>query len=298
MKRIVLLALAFAAAYAPASLACEFCTLHNGLGQYNNQGDFVSLTYRTTTASTIVDGGSAVQPSTGEKLVINTTQLYYQHSVSEALKLQVVLPSIQKTASTNGATDDSSSGIGDAIVMGRYTFWSNDNQFAAAIIGLKLPTGGKKDATGTTAFSPDLAIGTGSTDPLIGIVYNHNIGLWNYSADALYKISGKGYDGYQFGNVLNLGINGYYGFHEHFNAGLGLSGEIMAADTDADGTVTGTTGTVADTGGTVFFLNPALQFTMENFYAELAYQLPVYRNFIGTQLVVDNKLILSVRYAF
>lgn len=172
MKRIAILALALIAAYAPASRACEFCTLHNGLGQYNNQGDFVSLTYRVTTASTIVDGGAAVQPSTGEKLVINTTQLYYQHAFSDALKLQVVLPSIQKTASTNGATDDSSSGLGDAIVMARYAFWGDDNQFLAAIAGLKLPTGSKKEAVGTTTFSPDLALGTGSTDPLIGIVYS------------------------------------------------------------------------------------------------------------------------------
>lgn len=298
MKRIAIFALALIALYAPASQACEFCTLHNGLGQYNNQGDFVSLTYRVTTASTVVDGGSAVQPSTGEKLVINTTQLYYQHSFSDALKVQAVLPNIQKTASTNGTTDDSSSGIGDAIVMARYTFWGDPAQFAAAIVGVKLPTGAKKEAAGATTFSPDLALGTGSTDPLIGIVYNHNIGNWNYAADALYKFSGKGYDGYQFGNVLNLGLGGYYGFHEYFNAGLGLTGEIMGADKDNDGTVTGTTGTVDSTGGTVFFASPALQFTMQNFYAELAYQLPVYRNFIGTQLVVDNKLILSVRYAF
>ncbi len=298
MKRIVFMALALAALYAPASHACEFCTLHNGLGQYNNQGDLVSVTYRMTTASTTVDGGSAVQPSTGEKLVINTTQLYYQHSFSDALKVQAVLPNIQKTASTNGTTDDSSSGLGDAILMARYTFWGDATQFAAAIVGAKLPTGAKKDATGTTVFSPDLALGTGSTDPLVGIVYNHNIGNWNYSADALYKIAGKGYDGYQFGNVLNLGLNGYYGFHEYFNAGLGLAGEIMAADKDNDGTVTGTSGTVDNTGGTVFFASPALQFTMKNFYAELAYQLPVYRNFTGTQLVVDNKLIFSVRYAF
>lgn len=291
MKRIVLLALALVALYAPASQACEFCTLHNGLGQYNNQGDFVSLTYRMTTASTIVSGGSSVQPSTGEKLVINTTQLYYQHSFSEALKVQVVLPYVQKTASTNGATDDSSSGLGDAILMARYAFWGDATQFAAVIVGAKLPTGSKKDAVGTTTFSPDLALGTGSTDPLIGAVYNHNIGNWNYSADALYKFAGKGYDSYQFGNVLNLGLNGYYGFHENFNIGLGLSGEIMAADTDS-------AGTVADTGGTVFFASPALQYTLNNFYAELSYQVPVYRNFVGTQMVVDNKVIISLRYAF
>ena len=290
MKRIAIFALALIALYSPASHACEFCALHNGLGQYNNQGDFVSLTYRTTTASTIVTGGS-VEPSTGDKLAINTTQFYYQHSFTDELKAQLVLPHIQKTASANGETVDTSSGIGDPILMARYTVWGDPaRQFAAAIVGLKLPIGAKKtDPDGV--FSPDLVIGTGSTDPLIGVVYSHNIGNWNYSADALYKFSGKGYDSYQFGNMLNLGLNGYYRLHDNVNAGLGLAGENMAADSD-NGNI------VENTGGTVFFANPTIQYAVDDFYAELSYQLPVYRNFTGTQLVVDNKIIVSVRYAF
>jgi hypothetical protein len=290
MKRIAIFALALIAIYATKGHACEFCALHNGLGQYNNQGDFISLAYRMTTASTIVTGGT-VEPSTGDKLTINTAQFYYQHSVSDELKVMAVLPYIQKTSSTNGETNDASSGIGDPILMARYTFWGDPaRQFAAVIVGVKLPTGAKKtDPDG--AFSPDLVIGTGSTDPLIGGVYSHNIGNWNYSADALYKFSGKGYDDYQFGNMLNLGLNGFYRFHDNFNVGMGLVGEITDADKNSDGTV-------ADTGGSVFFANPTIQYTVDDFYAELSYQVPAYRNFTGTQLVVDNKVIVSLRYAF
>jgi hypothetical protein len=290
MKRIAIFALAFIALYSTPSHACEFCALHNGLGQYNNQADFVSLTYRMTTASTIVTGGT-VEASTGDKLTINTAQFYYQHSISDEFKVQAVLPYIQKTSSTNGETNDTSSGIGDAILMARYTFWGDPaRQFAAVIVGVKLPVGAKK--TGPDGlFSPDLVIGTGSADPLIGAVYSHNIGNWNYSADALYKFSGKGYDDYQFGNMFNLGLNGYYRLHDNFNVGMGLAGEIMAADKNSDGTV-------ENTGGSVFFASPTVQYTINDFYAELSYQAPVYRNFSGTQLVVDNKVIVSVRYAF
>lgn len=282
---------------ATAAQACEFCTLHNGLGQYNNQSDFVSLTYRTTYASTTVTGGS-VQPSTGNSLAINTIQAYYQHSFSDQLKGSLVLPTIDKTTKANGVKTDSSSGIGDAVAMLRYTVWGDATQFFGVIGGLKLPTGAKKDAVGTSTFSPDLVLGTGSTDPLLGFVYNHNIENWNYSFDALYKMSMKGYDGYQFGNVLNWGLNGYRAMNDHFNIGLGAIGEIMAADSDNDGKVSGTSGTVSNTGGNVIFAQPTIQYTNAGFYAEIAYQLPVYRNFTGTQLVVDNKLLLSLRYAF
>ncbi|MBI5178511.1 MAG: hypothetical protein HZA04_04565 [Nitrospinae bacterium] len=297
MKKIVIAVISCLALSVSAAQACEFCTVHNGLGQYNNQGDFVSLAYRSTYASTTVDGGSSVQSGHDHNLSINTVQAYYQHSFSENLKGQLVVPYLQKKQNHDGESD-SSSGLGDVIAMLRYTVWGDHDQFLAVMGGLKLPTGTKKNENGTNTFSPDLALGTGSTDPLIGLVYNHNIGLWNYSLDALYKFSGKGYDGYQFGNVLNLGLNGYYTLNNNFNIGAGFLSETTAADNDSDGTVTGAAGTVDSTGGTVIFAQPAIQYTRENFYAELAYQLPVYRNFIGTQLVVDNKLVLSVRYAF
>lgn len=277
--------------------ACEFCTLHNGLGQYNNQGDFFSVTYRTTSATTTVSGGT-VQPSTGDRLDIATLQAYYQHAFSDKLKGSLVVPYISKTAKSFGAQVDSSSGLGDAVAMLRYTFMGNEEWFFAGIAGVKLPTGAKKTDTATNALSPDLVIGTGSTDPLVGFVYNRNFSNWNCSFDMLYKLSGTGYDGYQYGNVLNWGLNGYYRFNDNFNAGLGAISEITAADNDTNGTVTGTSGTVPDTGGTVIFAQPAVQYTNANFYAELAYQLPVYRNFTGTQLVVDNKLLVSLRYAF
>jgi hypothetical protein len=124
------------------------------------------------------------------------------------------------------------------------------------------------------------------------------MGNWNFSADALYKFSGVGYDGYQFGNVFNWGLNGYYRFNDNFNAGLGLVSEVMAADNDTKGTVTGAAGTVANTGGSVIFAQPTIQYVNGNIYADLSYQTPISRNFTGSQNVVDNKLILGLRYAF
>lgn len=286
------------AALSPVSaFACEFCTMHNGLGQYNNLGDFVSVTYRSTTATTTVTG-STVQPATGAGLSIGTTQLYYQHSFGSNLKAALVLPMVNKTSTMNGATVDSSSGLGDVIALGRYTVMQDEDYFFAVQGGIKFATGAKKNALGTTTFSPDLGVGTGSTDPIAGFVYNRNMGNWNFSADALYKFSGVGYDGYQFGNVLNWGLNGYYRLNNNFNIGAGLVSEVMAADNDTTGTVSGAIGTVVNTGGSVIFAQPTIQYVNSNFYADLSYQVPVSRSFTGTQLVVDNKVILGVRYAF
>lgn len=280
---------------AEAAGACEFCTLHNGLGQYNNQGDFLSLTYRDTYASTAV-GGEA-DPA-GYNITIKTIQLYYQHAFSDNLKGVLSVPYYDKSAKAAEGSLGSASGIGDIIAMARYTVWSDFDRFFAVLAGVKLPTGSNKKEAETGAMSPDLVLGTGSADPLLGAVYNHNIQSWNLSIDALYKISNTGYDGYRFGSVLNLGAGGYYKLHDNFNAGLGFAGEITAKDNDSQAKVTGEAGTIANTGGTVVFAQPTIQYTNANFYAEVAYQAPVYRSFNGTQIVVDKKLIFSLRYAF
>lgn len=280
-----------------SAMACEFCTMHNGLGQFNNQGDFVSVTYRSTTASTYITG-STVQPWNNYSLNINTTQLYYQHSFSSDLKGSLVIPMISKSLNNAGVLD-TSSGLGDVIAMGRYSLLQDDDSFFAIQAGVKLATGNKASTKATPAIlSPDLVLGTGSTDPLAGVVYNRNMGNWNFSADALYKFSGTGYDGYQFGNVFNWGLNGYYRFNENFNAGLGLVSEVMAADNDTTGTVSGAVGTVANTGGSVIFAQPTIQYVNGNIYADLSYQVPISRSFTGNQNVVDNKLIFGLRYAF
>lgn len=290
-------ALVLIAASPLSAMACEFCTMHNGLGQYNNQGDFMSVTYRSTTASTFITG-STVQPWNNYSLNINTTQLYYQHSFNSNLKGSLVIPMIGKSLNNAGVLD-SSSGLGDIIAMGRYSILQDEDYFFAIQAGVKLATGNKASTKAVpTLLSPDLVLGTGSTDPLIGFVYNRNIGSWNFSADALYKLSGTGYDGYQFGNVFNWGLNGYYRFNDNFNAGLGLVSEVMAADNDTKGTITGAAGTVANTGGSVIFAQPTIQYVNGNIYADLSYQTPISRNFTGSQNVVDNKLILGLRYAF
>lgn len=296
MKKIfTLIVLAVVVGRSGYASACEFCTLHNGLGQYNNQGDFISLTERYTTATTFVTGGGTVTTNPAPYAIyINTVQLMYQHAFSEDLKLAASLPYFSKRST--GAVEDSSGGPGDLNAMLRYTLWGDHEQFFAVMGGLKLPTGAKKTTEGV--FNTDLVLGSGSIDPLLGFVYSHNIGGWSYSLDALYKISGKGYDGYQYGNVLNLGLGGYYRVQTNWNLGLGLASEIMAADNDADANGTGTAGTVANTGGTVVFASPTIQYTNMNNYLEVSYQLPVYRNFTGSQTVVDNKIILAYRHAF
>lgn len=309
MKRVLTLAIVILAGWFGRASACEFCTLHNGLGQYNNNGDFYSITERYTSASALVNGGT-VQGSNNYAIQINTVQLMYQHAFSDDLKGVFSLPWFDKRSSgtnpapTTGA--DTSSGTGDVTAMARYRLWEGHHDQTFWLMGgFKFPTGARKTTSPTNTavngngyLNTDLVIGTGSLDELIGFVYSHNRGNISCSFDMLYKYANTGYDGYRYGSVLNWGLSGFYRAHNNWNLGLGLVSEVMATDTDTVGNVSGSTGAVPNTGGSVVFLSPTLQYVNQNNYIDLSYQYPVYRNFVGVQTVVDNKMIVAYRHAF
>ncbi len=314
MKKVFAFVFLVIIGWAGRASACEFCTLHNGLGQYNNTGDFYSITERYTSASTEVNGGKVVPsaPDTnGYALQVNTVQFMYQHSFTDNLKGVVSLPYFSKRSSLNNGVDeaDADSGIGDATTMLKYRAWSGlHDQNLWVYGGFKLPTGAyhytaPTGPQGTGYFNPDLVIGTGSLDYLIGFAYTQNIRSFSWAFDTLYKVSNEGYDGYQFGNVLNWGLGGYYRVQNKWNVGLGLVSEITASDTDRSGNFLNPggpqmPGVVPNTGGNVIYGQPTIQYVNQNNYIDLSYQLPVYRYFTGIQTVVDSKLIIAYRHAF
>lgn len=307
MKKVFALVFVIITGWVGRASACEFCTLHNGLGQYNNQGDFFSVTERYTYASAAVNWGT-VQPAGpatgGYAIQINTVQMYYQHAFSEDLKGLFAIPWFDKRSSNTDGGSDTSSGPGDITAMLRYKIWEGDHdQFLGLLGGLKLPTGRYKATpvsgpAGSGFFNPDLVMGSGSLDELLGFVYSQNVGAFSLALDGLYKFSNVGYDGYRFGNVMNLGLSGYYKYSNSFNFGLGFASEITASDSDNSGLTLGSPGVVPNTGGSVVYLSPTLQYVNQNNYVDLSYQYPIYRYFNGTQTVVDNKIIIAYRHAF
>lgn len=317
MKRVTSFIFAILAVWVGRASACEFCTLHNGLGQYNNNGDFFSITERYTSASTAISGGQVLPagPNTnGYAIQINTVQFLYQHSYSDDLKGVFSIPYFNKRSSWSTGADggdvaDAASGIGDATAMLRYRAWEGQhNQTFWVYGGFKIPTGAyhytaPSGPAGTGYFNPDLVLGTGSMDYLLGFAYTQNIGSFSWAFDGLYKVSNEGYDGYQFGNVLNWGLSGYYRLHNNWNAGLGLVSELTASDTDRSGNFLNPggpqmPGVVPNTGGNVIYGQPTIQYVNQNNYVDLSYQLPVYRYFTGVQIVVDGKIIIAYRHAF
>lgn len=288
-------------AYACEACSCDVC-LSDPESKFQKQSvtppaNIFSMSYCAATYNTTISG-TTIQPATGAGLYIGTLQLYYQHTFDNSLKGVLITPVVNRASSLNSVVTDTSSGLGDVMGLLRYTLMQGEDYSFTIQGGVKTATGSKKNAVGTSIFSPKLVVGTGSTDPIIGFIYTKSFDKWNLTADALYRITSAGYDGYQFGNILNWGVNGYYKYNDNLRLGLGVIGENAAPNIDTQGVVTGVAGVAPNTGLTLAFLQPMVQYISGNLSADVAYQAPIYRSMVGTQLALDNRITGSIRIAF
>jgi hypothetical protein len=134
----------------------------------------------------------------------------------------------------------------------------------------------------------DLALGSGSTDVLLGAQ-----GLWTWkrlygTAGVQYAVRTTGAYGYTYANDLNVGgTAGGFVFLEH-NFTLGIEG-ALTCETKGNDTLDGQPET--DTGLTVLYAGPGLRFTWGSaLSAELVGDLPGVENNSGFQVVPSYRI--------
>jgi hypothetical protein len=240
MKTLVLIL--FFAAIRPAH-ACDFCMLGQGVSPYlTPNGKGLTLDVNSTESDKVYQ--SATVLSSGIKtegwLIYSLTGFY---ALSEKLTLLLTLPYTFKTnvdydASTNTTPGEQTSGLGDATLSARYTFFSDHTLTSTLLLGglagLKFPTGSTdvRDSFGNPVDRHALP-GTGSFDPVLGLtgVYTFG-GDWQITADAIYSISTPGKwagDDHRYGNAFNYSLDGL-GEKSLFLL-AGLSGENTGKET-------------------------------------------------------------------
>lgn len=288
------------------AVACEFCALHLGGNFLESNNNFVSLTYRQTVANTNATN-NVFTPST-TKITIDTIQFLANYNFTDTFGLNLVVPQFSKnrTDSVTPANNAASSGIGDITTLAHYFLMKDPEMGKLALQGgVKWATGAR--ATSAAVFTPgvmdtDVTVGTGSTDYLIGAAYSKTLGELILTGNLLYIIKTTGYDGYAYGNTLNYNLSGAYRLDPSFYLFLSAYGESTAMDNDTRALVTGTAGLQPNTGGNVIYLSPGFQWLVGQWIFETNYQVPVIRSFNNapgaSQLVVDNKWLVSVKYLF
>ena len=137
-----------------------------------------------------------------------------------------------------------STGIGDLSLFGQYRFFHDDNQDAALIAGLKMPTGetDEKEREGGL-FETEQQPGSGSWDPFVGLAFNRSWGKTGVSANVLYTFATEGSQQTELGNIFNYNLalsyrayspEGTHNHHQHKHALNVLDYVDMALELNGD----------------------------------------------------------------
>jgi len=223
-------------------------------------------------------------------------------------------PMMRASTGRRGFTMESE-GYGDTMVMGKYRLLTDDplipTSQVSLLFGLSLPTGsidGKnsKHPVSTRRFEQlpyGMQLGSGTVDPLLGLLYQGSSSPWWWGADLAYKARpAKNRRGYRLGDEFSLDLYAMYQVRYdtvvHVQLNTRRTGRIRG---EMDEAVTGASGRAArndassgyasplwetrNYGGTNVNATAGLQWQpLPMHVIELDVGLPLYRDLNGPQL--------------
>lgn len=205
-----------------------------------------------------------------------------------------VVPVLHKQLSlTSGSSPRAMAdgGLGDITLLVKHRFYQDDftggGLQAAFLAGVKLPSGDdkKRDENGEL-LPPALQLGTGSVEVPIGIVFTAWKGRLGLNAQLLHQFSTPS-QSVQFGDEthVNLAV-GYRLTPKEYRS---MQDKVVTAYLEVNTVVSGRSSAkgqpLPDSGATVLFLTPGLQWVLTpRLLVEAAFQIPVVQELNGTQL--------------
>jgi len=195
----------------------------------------------------------------------------------------IKLPYVFKDGTSNN------NGPGDVRLFTKYRFWRKDGpgvQQSVSILGqIKFDT--------SAGGNP--ALGSGSTDGLLGIAYGYESRKWYRWASTRYRVNGENKPGLRRGNKLFVDLVGGIrlkptAYDEPDTVWLvELNGEYTDRS-EINGS------TLASTGGSEWFISPGIFWTLRNFAVKAGVQIPVASDLNGDQAKTDYRARLILEW--
>lgn len=195
------------------------------------------------------------------------------------------------------------SGIGDAMLLGRYTAYQSDVRGRtfriAPFAGVKAPTG-KDDARGAFGRLPPMVqSGSGSWDALAGAVLTYQTLDFQIDAQGSYTARRQA-NGFEAGDTAAADVSLQYRLWPRtvssgvpaFVYGV-LETNLVHSSRDRVGGVDD-----PNTGGTSLFVSPGIQYVTRKWIAEAGVQIPVAQRLHGSALKSDYAMSAGVRVNF
>lgn len=212
--------------------------------------------------------------------------------------------SIQQPYMLLNATPQKINGVGDLMTIATIKLFDKNDFSGAILSGVELPTGIKSNLSGEN----NLAIGSGSFDPLVGLML---VKAWQKSfirANVVYKNSTLGYDKTNFGSFLNHNLT--------FNYKLKGVNKICEADslntkTDKFSWIVFTSisgegygkqakenTTIANTGGYMLLTSIGTQFGLGKWFIPLSISTPIIQHLNGNQSQTKFRIKIGLIKSF
>lgn len=288
--------------------ACDLCAVYTAQladGQ-GSEGWFVGVAEQYTRYDQLREDGHRI-PDGGQYLKSSVTQLMLGYGIDERWSVQANLPYIDrrfKRPEGEAFEHGSETGIGDVSVSAQYLAYRHDDEDSTFTLrflgGLKFGTGDSDrlleeldeehhddgdahaDDIPSGIHGHDLALGSGSTDIILGTSVFGRQGRWLYSGDAQYALRSQGDINYEYGDDLqwSLGVGRYLSLQHHSTVALQavLSGEDKQFDHLAGERAD-------DTKQQAVFLGPKLSATFGTGYSlDLRVDFPVSRDNSAIQI--------------
>jgi len=241
----------------------------------------------------IYEGGVEISPQldaaqSGNTRGLDIGLLNIAYGVSADLTVGGELPWAFKNNNSN-----QTNGLGDLNLFTKYRFWHRDSpgtvDSMAALLKVKFDTS-KQGAS--TAAKP--ALGTGSTDAILGLTYGHESLTWYRWASVRYRRNGYS-GGKKIGDkvLLDLVTGWRPTMPEYLKPDMVWLLEING-EYGRHGSLDGVS--LANNGGTELFLSPGFMWTLHNFAIRAGVQLPAYSNLNGSQIKTDYRAKLQLEW--
>jgi hypothetical protein len=295
-----------------AAVACDSCALYLAEGT-ERPGFTASIAHQYTRLGTLWNGATKTGNPIDQFVDSHITQVGVGYSTGGPWHVQLTVPYVDRTffrpdhALTERGRDQ---GLGDLVLAGRYrvlTATRNNDEWAVHILGgMKLGTGNAdrlKPANHVHHhFVPsgvhehDLALGSGSTDWLIGADASWVHASWFARAQIQHELRRPGAFGYRFGDETSWELGA--GRHLLLTPGKTLSLQALFS---GDRRSLDSLGDIPDddTGMNVSYLGARVAGTLgQRFAADASFELPIRIRTTVTMVVPDFRLRAAVNWRF
>jgi hypothetical protein len=247
------------------------------------------------------------ESAAGRELDVLMAPTVLVYGLDARLTVMGVLPFLYKRmeASTpGGRVARETTGFGDMMAVVRWSALQLDEPGEtirlAPLAGVKLPTGAQDEADELGRFPEPFQLGSGSWDPLGGIVFTWQRLRWELDAQVLYHLRTEAND-FDAGDEARADVSFQYRLLPWGAIGAGVPSFLYAVlETTIVWTDEDRTAGAEDpsSGGFVWYVTPGVQWISKRSVLEAAVQLPAAQRMNGLGLRNDFVGVLSFRQSW